>query len=59
MGENVDVMCPWCGETMEIWVEPDARGTMIRDCDVCCRPWQLHVSWAEDGRECHVSVSRS
>lgn len=48
MGEAVDVQCPWCGETVELWVEPDTTGAMVQDCDVCCRPWQVQVHWGED-----------
>ena len=49
-------VCPYCGEEVEIYVEPDVRGTLVQDCEVCCNPWQLWVTW-EDG-ERYVSVSR-
>jgi prolyl-tRNA synthetase len=50
------VMCPYCGEEVEVYVEPDVSGTMVQDCDVCCRPWQVHVYW--DGEERSVDVRR-
>jgi hypothetical protein len=62
MGENVPVTCPWCGENLELWVDRDTAGTLVQDCDVCCRPWQVHVSWEPDehgGEQCHVFVARS
>lgn len=58
MGDEVTVQCPWCAEALEVWVERDSQGTMVRDCDVCCRPWTMHVAWSEDG-EAQVFVDRS
>jgi hypothetical protein len=43
------VSCPWCFEQIELYVEPGDVGRSDRDCDVCCRPWTVHVS-REDGR---------
>jgi len=50
------VQCPYCGEEMEIYIEPDVLGTMVHDCEVCCRPWQVWVGY-EDG-ERYLSVTR-
>lgn len=56
--ETVNVMCPYCGETIEIDVEPLAEAqTYIEDCTVCCRPIQYEVIDGEDGVE--VVASRS
>lgn len=41
--EEVRVQCPWCFETLEIWLDPESLGEMIRDCEVCCRPWVLFI----------------
>lgn len=38
------VTCPYCGKRVEIYLEPDVRGVLIQDCEVCCRPWQLQVT---------------
>lgn len=38
MGETVVTQCPWCGEALEVWVERDGVGSLLQDCDVCCRP---------------------
>ena len=52
------VTCPYCGEDVEIYLEPEIRGSLIQDCEVCCNPWQLRVSADEDG-ERYVDVSRA
>lgn len=49
MGEDVAVMCPWCGDEGSLWVERDTEGTFVQDCDVCCRPWSVTVGWTDDG----------
>jgi Cysteine-rich CPXCG len=51
------VTCPYCGETVEIYVEPDLEGALIQDCEVCCNPWRVVVS--DDGDERAVFVSRA
>jgi hypothetical protein len=28
------VTCPYCGEQVEIYVEPDVNGTFVQDCEV-------------------------
>jgi hypothetical protein len=50
------VICPYCGEEGEIYVEPEIHGTLVQDCEVCCNPWQVTVWW-EDG-ERYVDVRR-
>ena len=49
--------CPYCGETMEVYLEPELEGSLVQDCEVCCNPWQLYVSG--EGRRRRVTVSRS
>ena len=51
------VICPYCGEQVEIYLEQDLRGTVVQDCEVCCNPWQLRV--VIDGDERYVDVSRA
>jgi prolyl-tRNA synthetase len=51
------VTCPYCGEEMEIYVEPDVTGTFVQDCEVCCNPWRVRVSGRDDDRT--VSVTRA
>jgi hypothetical protein len=50
------VSCPYCGEQVELFLEPDVMGTLVHDCEVCCRPWQVRVGY-DDG-ERYVEVSR-
>ena len=51
------VTCPYCGEEIEIYVEPDVRGSYVQDCEVCCNPWKVRVS--RDGDELYVEVGRA
>ena len=44
------VTCPYCGEEVEIYLEPDVTGTLVQDCEVCCQPWQVRVTRDGDGR---------
>lgn len=55
--DQFSVTCPYCGETVEIFLESDVEGSLIQDCEVCCNPWQVRV-W-HDGRRRRVRVSRS
>jgi hypothetical protein len=57
MDEPEAVVCPYCGEIVEITVEADLRGNFVQDCEVCCNPWSVRVEW--DGGERWVSVSRA
>ena len=57
MRDNFPVECPYCGETVEIYLEPEIEGDLVQDCEVCCNPWQLHVSG--DGERREVSVTRA
>lgn len=45
------VVCPYCGQAVEIALDPGsgARQEYVEDCEVCCRPWQLSVAYADDG----------
>ncbi len=47
--ESFTVFCPYCGEVVDIAVEPDVEGEMVWDCEVCCRPWKVEVSVVSDG----------
>ncbi|MEQ8857483.1 MAG: CPXCG motif-containing cysteine-rich protein [Pseudomonadales bacterium] len=43
--EAVPVGCPYCGERIEVVVDPSVNDqTYIEDCSVCCRPITLSVS---------------
>ena len=51
------ITCPYCGEDVEIYLEPDTRGVLVQDCEVCCNPWQLRIE--VDGDDRYVDVSRA
>jgi hypothetical protein len=57
MDQDFLVTCPYCGEDVEILVEPDVRGSFVQDCEVCCNPWTVRVE--RDGAERYVSVVRA
>ena len=33
MDDTHVVTCPYCGEEIEIYVEPDVRGSYVQDCE--------------------------
>lgn len=55
MDDIFTVMCPYCGEEVEISIEPDVAGSFVQDCEVCCHPWLVRVGY--DGDERYVTVS--
>jgi hypothetical protein len=45
------VLCPYCGESVQVALDPGS-GTVqeyVEDCEVCCRPWNVHVAYGPDG----------
>ena len=40
--------CPHCWEEISMLLDPSASTTYIEDCEVCCNPIEVHVSF-EDG----------
>jgi hypothetical protein len=57
MDDVYPVECPYCGESSEIYLEADVRGTFVQDCEVCCNPWLVRVSRYADGAG--ISVGRA
>jgi hypothetical protein len=53
------VTCPYCGEDVEIYLEPEVRGWLVQDCEVCCNPWQVRVSSADEEGERYLEISRA
>ena len=47
--DDVTVQCPYCFEFVDLELEADVLGSMVQDCDVCCRPWAVHVERDEEG----------
>ena len=50
------VWCPYCGETVTISVDAGGGSAQeyVEDCEVCCRPWQVAVTFR--GAEAIVSI---
>ena len=39
MGNTEGIYCPYCGEAIEIVIDPSAGSQeYVEDCEVCCRP---------------------
>jgi hypothetical protein len=57
---DATVICPYCGEQMGIALDPGSgpRQEYVEDCQVCCRPWQVHVTYLADG-SAEVTVQAS
>lgn len=48
--EPVEISCPYCGEMIEILVDPSVENqNYIEDCQVCCQPMNLTVTINEEG----------
>jgi Cysteine-rich CPXCG len=48
---EAEVTCPYCGESIAITLDAAGGATQeyVEDCQVCCRPWQVHVNYDEGG----------
>lgn len=58
--ESVTVVCPYCGEAIEIGLDPGGGAVQdyVEDCQVCCQPWQVHVHFGRDGHaDVHVDTT--
>jgi hypothetical protein len=46
-----EVRCPYCGELNEIGLDPGSGASQqyVEDCQVCCRPWTVFVTYQADG----------
>jgi cysteine-rich CPXCG protein len=54
------VECPYCGESNEVTLDPGSGSDQeyVEDCQVCCRPWLMHVRYTRDGTA-EIEVIRS
>lgn len=42
--------CPYCGESLETFVDVETGAAdYIEDCQVCCRPIEIHAGVDADG----------
>jgi hypothetical protein len=51
------VICPYCGEAVEVYIESDVSGSFVQDCEVCCNPWRIRVRGR--GAERWLEVARA
>ena len=51
-------LCPYCGERLEISIDPSvSKQTYIEDCQICCRPITLTITLSGiDGTDVHVEA---
>ncbi|MBI2796980.1 MAG: CPXCG motif-containing cysteine-rich protein [Gemmatimonadetes bacterium] len=49
---EAEVTCPYCLEPVSLALDPGsgAQQEYVEDCPVCCRPWNVHVSYDDGGR---------
>ena len=57
MDSLFQVLCPYCGEEIDVHVEVDVTGAFVQDCEVCCNPWNVRV--VSDGEDRYLEVSRA
>jgi hypothetical protein len=45
------VSCPYCGEENTVSLDPGSGETQeyVEDCQVCCQPWKVSVSYDGSG----------
>jgi len=48
-GDWVQLFCPYCGEILELVIDPLESGTLVEDCAVCCNPCQVTIDRDEWG----------
>jgi hypothetical protein len=48
---EAEVTCPYCGERVVIGLDPSggAAQEYVEDCQVCCRPWRVRLSYGATG----------
>ncbi len=53
--EFATIGCPYCGELLELSIDPSVREQdYVEDCQVCCQPILIHVRFHEDA---HLEVT--
>ena len=58
MSDLAEILCPYCGELLELDIEQDLLGRLVQDCEVCCNPIQLDIRRDQWG-DPEVSVERA
>ena len=59
METPVEVVCPYCGELVTLFIEVVGQEQKYwEDCEVCCRPLRVHIHM-DHSHTYHVQVHRS
>ena len=59
MIEETRIECPYCGEAFETAVDCTAGNqSYIEDCQVCCRPIELHIEIDAEGELAGIQIRR-
>ena len=55
LDDAYEVTCPYCAgdNTLVVDLGGGASQSYVEDCQVCCRPWQVHVEIDDAG---HVNI---
>lgn len=58
LAEAAWVDCPYCGEQVELLLDPTGGDVQeyVEDCEVCCQPWSVRVHVDQEGTP-HVTVT--
>ncbi|MCZ6818583.1 MAG: CPXCG motif-containing cysteine-rich protein [Calditrichaeota bacterium] len=45
MEDVKQILCPYCGQPNEVFIDVSGGRVQryVEDCQICCRPWQVHV----------------
>ena len=54
MPDEFVVTCPYCGESVDFFVEADVERSFVQDCQVCCNPRRLRVTGRDNERAVDV-----
>lgn len=48
--KETEIVCPYCGERIDLLIDCSVDvQDYIEDCQVCCRPMNLHVTVDDEG----------
>ncbi len=52
LNDTARISCPYCGEASELRVDLAGGATQeyVEDCEVCCQPWLVHVTFDGNGQ---------
>ena len=50
MLDETQILCPYCGETLDVLIDTSAGSQhYIEDCQVCCKPIEFQLKVEHDG----------